>query len=104
MINSLHPALLFINFCACAVIAIRLLTYQRNGARYSKPAAVFAYLLIASSGTIAIRIAFGEYVNADPVEVFLNVVLCVATLTARGNVKAFFKMNEPIGEKNDDTE
>lgn len=89
MIN-LQILLLIANGLSCGLMSARMLTYRRNGARFNRSASLLAYLLIIATGTVAIRIAFGEYVVIDPAETLLNITLCVAVFRARGNVSQLF--------------
>ncbi|ERK10877.1 hypothetical protein L580_0736 [Serratia fonticola AU-P3(3)] len=87
---SIEVLLALTNGLSCGLMSARMLLYRRKGAKYNRPASLLAYLLIAASGTVAIRIAFGEYTIVDPAETLLNVVLCVAMFRARGNVAQLF--------------
>lgn len=81
------------NAVACTVIAIRLLTFQRDGGGYVRWAAYLAYFLILATGSVAIRIVLGSYEGTtDPAELFINLVLCVTVLRAKGNIVQLFKV------------
>lgn len=96
--NDLLPS---VNALACGLMAIRLVAFRRNGAGYSRSASFCAYLLIVASGTVAIRILFGEYAEVDPAETLLNIALCVAMFAVKGNVRHFIRLNGvAYGESN----
>jgi hypothetical protein len=81
---------MIVNGLSCGLMSARIIGYRRNGAKFSRSASLLAYLIIIASGTVAIRIAFGEYVVIDPTETLLNVTLCIAVFRARGNVSHLF--------------
>lgn len=78
---------------ANAVTCLRLLIYRRDGARYRPLVSACAWLLIASTGSTALGVLLGMY----PVQhihlgdVGISLVLCVLSLTARGNVAAILR-------------
>ncbi|MHA7847131.1 phage holin family protein [Serratia sp. D1N4] len=87
-----HDPETLINAVVCAVIAIRLLTFRRDGGEYVRWGAYLAYCLILATGSVTIRIAMGAYEGTtDPAELFINAVLCVMVLRAKGNVVQLFK-------------
>lgn len=88
-----NDLLLSVNALACGLMALRLIAFRRNGASYNRTASLFAYLLIIASGTVAIRILFGEYRTVDPAETLLNIALCVAMFAAKGNVRHFMRIS-----------
>lgn len=92
---SLQILLAILNGLSCGLMSARMLAYRRNGAKFSRSASLLAYLLIIASGTVAIRIAFGEYKVIDPAETLLNITLCVAVFRARGNVSQLFYGERP---------
>ncbi|MFQ0831240.1 phage holin family protein [Serratia fonticola] len=97
--NNFEVLLAILNGVSCGFMSARMLVYRRNGAKFNRGASLLAYLLIVASGTVAIRIAFGEYKIVDPAETLLNLVLCVAVLRVRGNVAQLFygmKSNEQL--------
>ncbi|WP_337262942.1 MULTISPECIES: phage holin family protein [unclassified Serratia (in: enterobacteria)] len=88
-----HDPETLINAVVCAVIAIRLLTFRRDGGAHVQWAAWLAYCLILATGSVTIRIAMGAYEGTtDPAELFINAVLCVMVLRAKGNVVQLFKV------------
>ena len=88
--TSVQILLMLVNGLSCGLISARMIGYRRNGAKFSRSASLLAYLIIIASGTVAIRIVFGEYVVIDPAETLLNVTLCIAVFRARGNVSHLF--------------
>lgn len=71
----------------CAVlICARLLTYRRNGARYRLGYSCAAWLLIAGTGTVAIRIITqSSYPAGWGIAIVMTVFACLVW-RARGNV------------------
>ena len=88
MVNEI---ILIVNALACAVIALRLMTFRRLGGTHRPLAAWCAYFLIIASASVPIRIMTGEYVCTDWSETFINLAFCAAVLAARGNVMRFAK-------------
>lgn len=84
---SLETLFLIINGIACGLIALRLLAFRRGTNNHDYGAAIFAFCIIAASGTVAIRLALGVYDEVDPAEALLNVALCIGVFAARGNIK-----------------
>ncbi len=82
----LNEYLLIVNALTCLVIVIRLLAYQRRGSKYSPFAALLAYALTVSSGSVTIRILTGDYSHADWSETIMNLVFCATVIVSRGNV------------------
>lgn len=80
-------------FLANAITCVRLLVYRRNGARYRPLVGVCAWLLIASTGSTALAIALGQYPphHIHVGDLGISIVLCVLSLTARGNVAAILR-------------
>lgn len=76
-----------------AVTCLRLLLYRRSGARYRPLVSVAAWLLIVSTGSIALGIVLGQYPPGDihAGDLGISLVLCVLSLTARGNVAAILR-------------
>ncbi|AHG22271.1 hypothetical protein Z042_23665 [Chania multitudinisentens RB-25] len=93
-----HDPETLINAVICAVTAIRLLTFRRDGGEYVRWGAYLAYCLILATGSVAIRIALGAYEGTtDPAELFINTVLCVMVLRTKGNVVQLFKSSKGKG-------
>lgn len=73
---------------ACAASCLRLLTFERAGARYRPWMSLCAWLLIVSTGSTALRILLhpDQPVQIGPGIVVILVVLAVLIFNARGNV------------------
>lgn len=80
-------------FAANLITCARLVLYRRAGARYRPLVSVAAWVLIASTGSTALGILLGHYpaahIHAGDLGVAL--VLCVLSLTARGDVAAILR-------------
>ena len=75
-----------LNAVICLGICIRLMFYQRNGAKYSPFYSVVAYTLTVSSGAACISILSKQYISVEVWEVIINAALLIAVCTAKGNV------------------
>ena len=80
-----------LNAVICLGICIRLMFYQRNGAKYSPFYSVVAYTLTVSSGAACISILSKQYISVDVWEVIINAALLVAVFAAKGNVARVMK-------------
>jgi len=80
-------------FTANAITCVRLFIYRREGARYRPVVSIAAWLLIASTGSTALGIVLGQYPPSDihAGDLGISLVLCVLSLTARGNVAAILR-------------
>lgn len=78
---------------ANATTCLRLLMYRRAGARYRPLVSACAWLLIASTGSTALGVLLGMYPahHIHLGDVGISLVLCVLSLTARGNVAAILR-------------
>ncbi|MFC0228063.1 phage holin family protein [Serratia aquatilis] len=91
---SLHDAETFINAVVCTVTFVRLFLFNRNGAEFALWGGLLAWGLMFATGSVSIRILLGAYEGTtDPAELFINVVLCLLVLCAKGNVVKLFKVN-----------
>lgn len=90
MVDHIAALLLFL---ANLVTCVRLVLYRRAGARYRPLVSLAAWLLIASTGSTAIGVLLGHYPAAHIHLGDLGVatVLCVLSLTARGDVAAILR-------------
>ncbi|WP_213322365.1 phage holin family protein [Klebsiella aerogenes] len=86
-----NDILLLLSAVSCALTAITLGTFQRNGATHKRLPAFFAWLLIVACGSVTILIMTGHYTVANPAETAIDVALCIAVISARGNVMRIFK-------------
>ncbi|EMH6405731.1 phage holin family protein [Providencia rettgeri] len=82
--------LIYINFVVCSLAAIRLAAYRRNGAQYKFLSSFMAWMLIVVFGSIPLRILTDQYVQADPFEVAINVILCLQIIRSDGNINRIF--------------
>ena len=80
-----------LNTVICLGICIRLMFYQRNGAKYSPFYSVVAYALTVSSGAVCINILSKQYILVDVWEVIINATLLIAVCAAKGNVARVMK-------------
>ena len=80
-----------LNAVICLGICIRLMFYQRNGAKYSPFYSVVAYTLTVSSGAVCISILSKQYIEVDVWEVVINASLLIAVYAAKGNVARVMK-------------
>ena len=80
-------------FAANVTTCARLVLYRREGARYRPLVSLAAWVLIASTGSTALGILLGHYpashIHAGDLGIAL--VLCVLSLTARGDVAAILR-------------
>ena len=80
-----------LNAVICLGICIRLMFYQRNGAKYSPFYSIVAYVLTVSSGAASISILSKQYISVEVWEVIINAALLIAVCTAKGNVAHVMK-------------
>lgn len=88
---STFSTLGILNAVICLGICIRLMFYQRNGAKYSPFYAVVAYALTVSSWAVCISILSKQYISVDVWEVIINAALLIAVCAAKGNVAHVMK-------------
>jgi glycerol-3-phosphate acyltransferase PlsY len=93
---NIDQVIIQINALICAMITLRLMFFHKRG-RHRRFMSAIAYVLIIACGWTAIRIWFGQYVQADPAEVFINFCICLAIWRARGN------LSQLAGRHPDDT-
>lgn len=82
---------IYINFFSCLLAVIRLINYDRNGAKYKFIPSFIAWVLIILLGSIPLRILTNDYTHADPFEVGINITLCSLIILSRGNVMQIFR-------------
>ncbi|OKB66830.1 hypothetical protein BHU62_09305 [Serratia marcescens] len=78
--------LVMLDTISCFLIVLRLLTFSKSGKRHRPVAAWFAWLLIVACGSVVIRSLTGLHARGNWGETLINVALCLAVLSARGNV------------------
>ena len=88
---STFSTLGILNAVICLGICIRLMFYQRNGAKYSPFYSVVAYVLTVSSGAVCISILSKQYISVDVWEVIINAALLIAVCAAKGNIARVMK-------------
>lgn len=76
----------------CALIALRLLLYKRDGAAHRPWASRLAYGLVVLTGAVTIGVLFGRYDWAMAAQNGIMAVLCIAVFAVRGNVVELFRM------------
>lgn len=69
----------------CSATAVRLLFFQGKG-HPNKLMAAIAYLMIVAFAWTVFRIIYGQYVQVDISEIFIDLIVCVAVWRAKGNV------------------
>ncbi|MDM3430856.1 phage holin family protein [Citrobacter sp. Cb023] len=80
-----------VNAIICALIAIRLLFFSKNGKRHRPAVAWMAYMMILAAGFTAFRILYGKYLQVDPGELMLNIAICIAVWRSGGNLAKVFQ-------------
>lgn len=88
--NDLLP---IINSVACGLISLRLLTFTKRGLQHRPFISFTAYLLIVTTASVPIRYFFGTYPAHDISETVLNVILCIAVFSAKGNVGIMLRVD-----------
>ncbi|QBH95980.1 phage holin family protein [Limnobaculum zhutongyuii] len=83
--------LLAINVVICALIIIRLMTFRRGNKKHNPTRAYLSYFLAVACFVVIVRIVFKQYVYIDWAETVLNLVLCIAIYSAKGNISELFK-------------
>lgn len=84
--SDLHP-IDIVNAVICAVMALRLIAYRRQGSRYRPAYSVLAYLVTLAAGAIPIGLLFGPLPGVSTAATaILNACLLVAVIGSRGNV------------------
>jgi hypothetical protein len=78
--------MLLIDTVSCLLIVLRLLAFSKKGKPHRPVAAWFAWLLIVACGSVVIRALSGLHVPGNWGETLINVALCLAVFSARGNV------------------
>ena len=76
----------------CALIALRLLLFKREGAAHRPWASRLAYGLVVLTGAVTIGVLFGRYDWALLAQNGITAVLCIAVFAVRGNVVELFRM------------
>lgn len=85
-------ALFIVQAVLCALIALRLLLFKRDGATHRPWASRLAYGLVVLSGAVTVGVLFGRYEWALAAQNGITAVLCVAVFAVRGNVVELFRI------------
>ncbi len=86
-------ALFIVQALLCALIALRLLLFKRDGAAHRPWAARLAYGLVVLTGAVTIGVLFGRYDWALAAQNGITAMLCIAVFAVRGNVVELFRMD-----------
>ncbi|AYM23067.1 MULTISPECIES: phage holin family protein [Escherichia] len=88
--------LLITNAVICTGIAIRVVTFRRNGSQHRRWGGWLAYFLIVAAASIPVRIVYAIWLRTPMVvdlsEVIINAVMLAAVIKTRGNVVQIFKI------------
>ncbi|HFP4278913.1 phage holin family protein [Escherichia coli] len=88
---------LITNAVICTGIAIRVVTFRRNGAQHRRWGGWLAYFLIVAAASIPVRVAYAIWFRTpmavDLSEVIINAVMLAAVIKTRGNVVQIFKVS-----------
>lgn len=89
--------LLITNAVICTGIAIRVVTFRRNGSQHRRWGGWLAYFLIVAAASIPVRVAYAIWLRTpmavDLSEVIINAVMLAAVIKTRGNVVQIFKVS-----------
>ncbi|QWL61750.1 phage holin family protein [Aeromonas jandaei] len=79
----------------CAAIAIRLVTFNRNGGDYRPLPAMLAWVITVAAGSVPLRALLGVMPAPDPAAVLLAAVVLTALLGSRGSVMRLLPRRHP---------
>ncbi|MGN5127747.1 phage holin family protein [Aeromonas sp. 30P] len=79
----------------CAAIAIRLVTFNRNGGDYRPIPALLAWVITVAAGSVPLRALLGVMPAPDPAAVLLAAVVLTALLGSRGSVMRLLPRRHP---------
>lgn len=82
----LNEYMVLIDTASCLLILLRLLAFSKKGKQHRPVAAWLAWLLIVACGSVVICSLTGQHVHGNWGETLINVALCLAVFSARGNV------------------
>ncbi|EPH1683925.1 phage holin family protein [Escherichia coli] len=85
--------LLITNAVICTGIAIRVVTFRRNGSQHRRWGGWLAYFLIVAAASIVYAIWLRTPMAVDLSEVIINAVMLAAVIKTRGNVVQIFKIS-----------
>lgn len=78
---------------ACALTCARVLLFRRAGLRYRWGISLLAWVLAASTGSVAIDILLHGTAHISWGEAGIAVVMCTLTFLSRGNVAHIMRIN-----------
>lgn len=79
-----------LNALACLGIALSLATFRRKGNKHVWWVSVIAYLLFCFSFITAVELLTGDIQYIHPLELAINIILCFALWSNRGNLARLF--------------
>ncbi|BEE11782.1 hypothetical protein VAWG004_02850 [Aeromonas veronii] len=79
----------------CAAIAIRLVTFNRNGGDYRPLPALLAWVITVAAGSVPLRALLCVMPTPDPAAVLLAAVVLTALLGSRGSVMRLLPRRHP---------
>nr|WP_278987741.1 phage holin family protein [Plesiomonas shigelloides] len=82
----MNDILVSVNAVICALIAVRLLLFNRTGCRHKPWLSILAYVITVAAAAITIIALLGVGRPVDTPQVVLNAVLLLFVFMARGNV------------------
>jgi hypothetical protein len=75
-----------VQFIACVVIVLRLLTFRRGTSRHRHAVAWMSWIVIVACTATAVKLVCGIRPPSGPLEALLTVVIAVLLLIHRGNL------------------
>ncbi|KNC30484.1 hypothetical protein FF38_10504 [Lucilia cuprina] len=87
---SLSNGLSYFNAVVCLLIALRLMTYQRNGATHRWFISFASWVIVSATLASAALTFTGKYLFVHPYEIVINVAFCAAIWFAKGLCGFFF--------------
>ncbi|HHQ4781816.1 TPA: phage holin family protein [Aeromonas veronii] len=79
----------------CSAIAIRLVTFNRNGGDYRPLPALLAWVITVAAGSVPLRALLDVMPTPDPAAVMLAAVVLTALLGSRGSVMRLLPRRHP---------
>lgn len=83
----------FVLCAACALTCARVLLFRRGDRRYRFGISLLAWVLAASTGSVALDILFHAGAHVSWGETGIGIVVCALTFLARGNVAHILRIN-----------
>lgn len=89
-----------INSTLCGLIALSLMFFSRKGATHRPFASLLAYTVTVAAGSVPIMHMIGRPYPPDPPQLVLNLLLCIALISVRGNVIELCRLsNSPLDNR-----